>query len=100
MTAKAFAALTAAEVLALPAMTTAEQAFAALGIGRDLGYQLIRKGQFPVPTVPLGRAIRVRRVDLLGLLGLENSDAAGGATPTASSERNNETAAKQIGSAR
>jgi predicted DNA-binding transcriptional regulator AlpA len=100
MTAKSFVALTAAEVLALPAMATAEQAFAALGIGRDLGYKLIRQNDFPLPVVPIGRAIRVRRADLLDLLGLEDSDAAGGATPAASSERNNETAAKQIGSAR
>lgn len=100
MSAKTTAALTENEVLALPAMTTAEQAFAALGIGRDLGYRLIKEAEFPVPVVRLGSAYRVRRRDLLAFLGLENSDAARGGALTASSERNNETAAKQIGSAR
>ncbi len=100
MSAKTTAALTETEVLALPAMATAAQAFAALGIGRDLGYQLIRRGEFPLDVVPLGRSLRVRRRDLVAFLGLENSNAAGGATPAASSERNDETAAKQIGSAR
>jgi predicted DNA-binding transcriptional regulator AlpA len=100
MSAKTAAALTEAEVLALPAMATAAQAFAALGIGRDLGYQLIRQAEFPLPVVPLGRAIRVRRVDILAFLGLENSDAARGGALAASSERTTDTAAKQIGSAR
>lgn len=100
MSAKTTAALTEAEVLALPAMATAIQAFAALGIGRDLGYQLIRQGEFPLPVVPLGRTFRVRRVDLLAFLGLENSDAARGGALTASSERTTDTAAKQIGHAR
>ncbi|WP_206308294.1 helix-turn-helix domain-containing protein [Streptomyces sp. A1277] len=100
MNTKTTAALTEAEVLALPAMTTAEQAFAALGIGRDLGYRLIRERQFPLPTVALGRIIRVRRTDLLAFLGLENTDAARGGALTASSERTTDTAAKQIGSAR
>ncbi|WP_326659562.1 DNA-binding protein [Streptomyces sp. NBC_00385] len=100
MSAKTATALTEAEVLALPAMTTAEQAFAALGIGRDLGYKLIRQQEFPLTVVPIGRALRVRRVDLLAFLGLENSDAARGPALTASSERNTDTAAKQNGSAR
>lgn len=67
-------ALSPQEVYDLPAMATAEKAFAALGIGRDLGYRLIREGQFPVPVVPLGRIVRVRRADLLAFLGLEERD--------------------------
>lgn len=69
-------ALSETQVLALPAMTTAEQAFAALGIGRDLGYKLIRQNEFPLPVVPFGRALRIRKVDLLALLGLEDGNAA------------------------
>ncbi|MFD0344039.1 hypothetical protein ACFVH0_36135 [Streptomyces sp. NPDC127117] len=93
-------ALTTKEVLDLPAMATAQQAFAALQISSALGYELIREERFPIRVETFGRAIRVRRVDLLAFLGLENSDAARGLALTASSERNNETAAKQIGSAR
>ncbi|MFJ5893821.1 helix-turn-helix transcriptional regulator [Streptomyces californicus] len=68
-------ALSTREVLALPAMVKAEDAFAALGIGRDLGYRLIRQNKFPVPVVPLGaRIVRVRRTDLLAFLGLAETD--------------------------
>ncbi|MGW1219500.1 helix-turn-helix transcriptional regulator [Streptomyces californicus] len=68
-------ALSTREVLDLPAMVKAEDAFAALGIGRDLGYRLIRQGEFPVPVVPLGaRIVRVRRTDLLAFLGLAETD--------------------------
>ncbi|WP_228995074.1 AlpA family transcriptional regulator [Streptomyces sp. DH8] len=68
-------ALSTREVLDLPAMVKAEDAFAALGIGRDLGYRLIRQGGFPVPVVPLGtRIVRVRRIDLLAFLGLAETD--------------------------
>lgn len=64
-------ALTAVEVLALPAMPTAQDAFAALGISSDLGYQLIRDDEFPVEVIKLGaRALRVRRSELLNFLGL------------------------------
>jgi len=63
--------LTATEVLALPAMPTAQDAFAALGISGDLGYQLIRDDEFPVEVIKLGaRALRVRRSELLNFLGL------------------------------
>ncbi|MFD9757988.1 helix-turn-helix transcriptional regulator [[Kitasatospora] papulosa] len=100
MSAKTTAALTESQVRDLPAMATAAQAFAALGIGRDLGYQLIRQKEFPLPVVPLGRTFRVRRVDILAFLGLENGDAARGPALTASSERTTDTAATQIGNAR
>ena len=96
MSAKTSAALTAAEVLALPAMASASQAFAALGIGRDLGYQLIRQRDFPLPVVQLGRTVRIRRADLLAFLGLEHSDAARVAPPAASSDHHT-TETEQIG---
>ncbi|MFF3060896.1 hypothetical protein [Streptomyces sp. NPDC057909] len=87
-------ALTVAEVYALPAMATAKDAFAAIGISQELGYELIRTKQFPINTIPLGRAIRVRRSDLLAFLGLENSDATGGPAPAASDELINKSTAK------
>lgn len=70
-------ALTAQEVLDLPAMPSAQDAFAALGISGDLGYQLIRDGEFPVKVVKLGaRALRVRRSELLNFLGLSEENGA------------------------
>ncbi|MDX2839487.1 DNA-binding protein [Streptomyces ipomoeae] len=70
-------ALTATEVLALPAMPTAQDAFAALGISGDLGYQLIRDNEFPVEVIKLGaRALRVRRSELLNFLGLTEENGA------------------------
>lgn len=70
-------ALTPAEVLALPAMPSVRQAFDALNIGKNAGYQLIRDGQFPIDVVRLGTNLRVRRADLLALLGLQDEDPAG-----------------------
>lgn len=63
-------ALSPDEVLSLPAMPTAQQAFAALNIGPTAGYQLIRDGEFPIEVLRLGRAFRVRRADLLAVVGL------------------------------
>ncbi|MFJ6561891.1 hypothetical protein ACIQMV_18920 [Streptomyces sp. NPDC091412] len=58
------------QVLDLPAMPTAKQAFGALNISEGTGYQLIRQEQFPIEVVPFGRALRVRKVDLIAFLGL------------------------------
>lgn len=69
------AALTPAEVLALPAMPTVQQAFAALNIGKTAGYQLVKDGEFPIDVVPLGRSLRVRRADLLAVMGLTDRPA-------------------------
>ncbi|KUN91901.1 helix-turn-helix transcriptional regulator [Streptomyces caeruleatus] len=107
-------ALTAAEVIALPAMPTAQDAFAALGISGDLGYQLIRDDEFPIEVIKLGaRALRVRRSDVLNFLGLaeesgvvpevqsgvptaQNEEAAG-VQPAASVEQSTPTAKQEIG---
>ncbi|MGW4388241.1 hypothetical protein [Streptomyces sp. NPDC004685] len=64
------AALSPAEVLALPAMPSVKQAFAALNIGASAGYQLIQNGEFPMEVLRLGRHFRVRRADLLAVVGL------------------------------
>ncbi|MDQ1037233.1 hypothetical protein QFZ75_003649 [Streptomyces sp. V3I8] len=70
------AAYSPEQVLALPALPSVQQAFAALNIGKTLGYRLIREDEFPVEVVPLGRALHVRRADLLQFLGLaESADA-------------------------
>ncbi|MFD5218059.1 helix-turn-helix domain-containing protein [Streptomyces tendae] len=73
-------ALTTAEVLALPAAVGLATAGRALGIGRTLAYDLARRGEFPVPLLRLGIAYRVRRADLLAVLGIEPSATA---APTA-----------------
>ncbi len=70
-------ALTAQEVRDLPAMPTAQDAFAACGISDDLGYQLVRDNEFPVEVIRLGaRALRVRRSDLMNFLGITEEDGA------------------------
>lgn len=70
------AAFSPAQVLALPAMPSVKQAFAALNIGPTLGYQLIREDEFPIEVLDFGRAKRVRRSDLLEFLGLSETAAA------------------------
>lgn len=63
--------LTPAEVLALPAMPDlVPDAVAALGVSRDTGYSLAKAGEFPIPVVPVGRRLKVRRKDLLVFLGI------------------------------
>jgi hypothetical protein len=82
------AASTPAEVLALPAMPSLyPQAAAAVGVGRDLAYELHRRNEFPVEVIQVGRLLKVRRTDLLRFLGIEDTnDGAGAATPTPPAE--------------
>lgn len=61
--------MTRDELLALPPTTDAETAGRAIGIGRALAYDLVRRGEFPVRTLRLGRRVRVPTADLLALLG-------------------------------
>ncbi|MFD4320145.1 DNA-binding protein [Streptomyces sp. NPDC058548] len=85
--------LRASEALQLPVMfdvwPTVGQA---LGIGRTATYQLAREDALPIPVVRVGRLLRARRSDLLTFLGLDNNEAAAGATAAASSERTTEPA--------
>lgn len=68
-------ALSPAEVLALPAMPDlVPDAVAALGVSRDTGYALAKAGDFPIPVVPVGRRLKVRRADLLAFLGIQERD--------------------------
>lgn len=61
---------TLAETAALPATLTLPQAARLLGIGRTHAYTLAARGQFPVPVMRLGRAVRVPTAPLLALLGV------------------------------
>ncbi|MFF8879631.1 helix-turn-helix domain-containing protein [Streptomyces flaveolus] len=69
--------LTPEQVLALPAMPAVKQAFAALNVSEGTGYGLVRGGEFPIEVLEFGRALRVRKTDLLAFLGLHQSAAAG-----------------------
>ncbi len=81
------AAYSPEQVYALPAMPSVQEAFAALNIGKTLGYQLIRDNEFPIAVIPFGRAFRVRRAELLQFLGLpETADAEVQSAPAASDD--------------
>lgn len=64
-------ALSAAEVLALPAAVDLATAARALDLGRTSAYSMAKRGEFPVPLLRLGNQYRARRTDLLELLGIE-----------------------------
>ena len=100
--------LTPEQVLSLPAMPPVKVAFAALHISEGTGYQLVRQGQFPIEVIELGRAKRVRKVDLLAFLGLSplatgevqsaaatSSNGAPGVQPGAPSEQSASTRASK-----
>lgn len=54
-------------VAELPAVLTVEEAAKLLRIGRGAAYEAVRKGE--IPSVRVGRSIRVPRRALLELLG-------------------------------
>jgi hypothetical protein len=62
--------LTPDEVLALPASVDIVTAGRALGFGRTKAHELARSGLWPVPLLRLGSRYRVRRSDLLEVLGI------------------------------
>ncbi|MEV5506281.1 DNA-binding protein [Streptomyces orinoci] len=67
-------ALTAAEVLALPAVVDVWPTVGRIyGIGRTATYELARADALPVPVIRIGRKCRARRSDLLKSLGIEDS---------------------------
>ena len=55
-----------------------------LGCGRTLGYELVRRGEFPCQVLRLGHRLVVPTAELLRVLGVEPSPA-GGATGAAGS---------------
>ncbi|MDX3237182.1 helix-turn-helix domain-containing protein [Streptomyces sp. ME03-5709C] len=65
-------ALTADEVLDLPATTDLETAAAAFGIGRTTAYDLARRNEFPCRVIRAGRVLRVATADIIRTLGLED----------------------------
>ena len=70
--AKAFGRVWTIEAVRQLGLTTNVQAAAAIiGIGRTLAYELVRKDQFPVRLIRLGRRVVVPVPDLLKFLGAD-----------------------------
>lgn len=73
-----------AELLALPVAFDLETSNRALNIGRTKGFELAKRGEYPVTVRRDGRTYRVNRADLLRELGIDpNSDGAGPCTSDA-----------------
>ncbi|MYW50570.1 integrase [Streptomyces sp. SID8376] len=76
-----------AELLALPVAFDLDTSNRALQLGRTKGFQLAKRGEYPVRVLRVGRTYRVTRADLLRALGIDpNSDGAGSSHPTPSDE--------------
>ncbi|MEO3750821.1 hypothetical protein [Streptomyces sp. B6B3] len=71
---RAARALTRDELLALPAVVDLDTANRALMIGRSTGYDLAKRGAYPVRLLRLGNAYRVVTAELLRLLALERQE--------------------------
>ena len=75
-------ALSTDEILQLPAAVSLEVAGRAVGIGRTKIHTMARRGELPFEVLRLGSTYRVRKADLLKLLGL-TPDMSGTGTRTA-----------------
>jgi excisionase family DNA binding protein len=53
---------------------TVPEACRLLGLSRSSGYELIRRSEFPVPVIRLGKRIVVPRAPLHELLGIDSGD--------------------------
>lgn len=59
------------ELLALPVTVDVETAGRAFGMGKTKSNDLVRKGKFPVPVLPLGHRRVVTKAALLAALGVK-----------------------------
>lgn len=62
--------MTREELLNLPVAVDLDTANRALTIGRSTGYQLAKRGEYPVKVLRLGNAYRVVTAELHRLLGV------------------------------
>jgi excisionase family DNA binding protein len=69
------ASMTSAELSRLPAVLTAPQAAAVLGIGRSHAYEAVKSGEWPTSVIRVGRCIRIPAAEILRLLGAEGVQA-------------------------
>lgn len=69
---------TIADIRAWPATVDVATASAAIGISRSYGYELAKRGEFPVRSLTVGGKTRVLTSDLMRVLGItpESSEAA------------------------
>jgi predicted DNA-binding transcriptional regulator AlpA len=74
------------EILALDAAVDIPTAGRCFKMGKSTAYDLARRGQFPVPVLPLGKSFRVTRASILAYLGIED-------VPAAPAEQSAQTAA-------
>lgn len=92
-------ALSAAEVLALPALPSAwPDGGMACGLGRTTTFQLIASGEFPVPVIRVGRSLKVRRSDLLNFLGIREENGSASEVQSEASAGNDEATRGPAGS--
>jgi predicted DNA-binding transcriptional regulator AlpA len=58
------------ELAALPAVVDVPTAADALGLSRNLAYELVRTGEWPTPVLRLGKLIKIPTAPILELLGI------------------------------
>lgn len=68
----------------LPMVLTIEEVARTLRISRSAAYEAVRRGE--IPSVRIGRTLRVPRHRILELIGGEGSDGNGGPTRDATEE--------------
>lgn len=71
--AKTVRAMTEAELLSLPVSFPLDVSNRALYLGRTKGYDLAKRGEYPIRVLRLGNAYRVARADLLRYLGVSEA---------------------------
>lgn len=73
------------DIRAWPATVDVATASRAIGVSRSYGYELARRGAFPVKCLPVGGKTRVLTSDLMHVLGItpERSEAAHGRAASA-----------------
>jgi hypothetical protein len=70
---------TRADVEALGVRTDVPTAYAILtGLDKDAAYRAVKRGDFPVPVIKVGRRMIVPVAPIIRLLGLDEGGAAGG----------------------
>jgi predicted DNA-binding transcriptional regulator AlpA len=73
--------MTREEILALDAAVDIPTAGKCFKLGKSTAYDLARRGQFPVPVLPLGKSFRVTRASILAALGIEDTTVVTGEQP-------------------
>lgn len=76
-----------AELLALPVAFDLDTSNRALQLGRTKGFDLAKRGEYPIRILRVGRTYRVTRADLLRALGIDpTNDGARSSHPAPSDE--------------